>query len=48
MAVLEDGLIVERGPVRSVFEAPKSDTAKLFLKIDAGFATFGWQDGEGI
>ncbi|MDR3265050.1 MAG: ATP-binding cassette domain-containing protein [Synergistaceae bacterium] len=48
MAVLEDGLIVEKGPVRSVFNSPLSDTAKLFLKIDAGFATFGWQDGEGI
>ena len=48
MAVLEDGLIVERGPVRSVFGSPQSDTAKLFLRIDAGFATFGWQDGEGI
>jgi D-methionine transport system ATP-binding protein len=48
MAVLEDGHIVEKGPVRSVFSSPLSETAKLFLKIDAGFATFGWQDGEGI
>jgi D-methionine transport system ATP-binding protein len=48
MAVLEDGQIVEKGPVRSVFGEPKSDTAKLFLKIDAGFAAVGWQDGEGI
>jgi D-methionine transport system ATP-binding protein len=48
MAVLEDGLIVERGPVRSVFGAPRSGTAKLFLRIDAGFASFGWEDGEGI
>ena len=48
MAVLEDGRIVEKGPVRSVFEDPRSETAKLFLKIDAGFANFGWSDGEGI
>ena len=48
MAVLEDGKIVENGPVKSVFNSPKSDTAKLFLKIDAGFASFGWESGGGI
>lgn len=48
MAVLEDGKIVENGPVKSVFNSPKSDTAKLFLKIDAGFAAFGWESGGGI
>jgi D-methionine transport system ATP-binding protein len=48
MAVLEDGKIAEDGPVKNVFNAPKSDTAKLFLKIDAGFANFGWEGGGGI
>jgi D-methionine transport system ATP-binding protein len=48
MAVLEDGKIVENGPVKNVFNAPKSDTARLFLKIDAGFANFGWEGGGGI
>jgi D-methionine transport system ATP-binding protein len=48
MAVLEDGKIVENGPVKSVFNSPKSDTAKLFMKIDAGFANFGWEGGGGI
>ncbi|GHV38459.1 hypothetical protein FACS1894187_17300 [Synergistales bacterium] len=48
MAVLEDGLIVERGPVRSVFGSPQSDIAKLFLRIDKGFSGFGWSDGSGI
>jgi D-methionine transport system ATP-binding protein len=48
MAVLEDGHIVEDGPVKNVFNSPKSDTAKLFLKIDAGFANFGWEGGGGI
>jgi D-methionine transport system ATP-binding protein len=48
MAVLEDGVIVENGSVRNVFGAPKSETAKLFLKIDAGFANFGWEGGGGI
>jgi D-methionine transport system ATP-binding protein len=47
MAVLEDGQIVERGPVRSVFTSPASDTAKLFMRIDAGFQ-LGWNDGGGI
>jgi D-methionine transport system ATP-binding protein len=48
MAVLEDGKIVENGPVKRVFASPKSETAKLFLKIDAGFANFGWEGGGGI
>jgi D-methionine transport system ATP-binding protein len=48
VAVLEDGRIAENGPVKNIFRAPKSDTAKLFLKIDAGFANFGWEGGGGI
>jgi D-methionine transport system ATP-binding protein len=48
MAVLEDGVIVENGTVRNVFSSPNSETAKLFLKIDAGFSNFGWEGGGGI
>ncbi|MDR1509436.1 MAG: ATP-binding cassette domain-containing protein [Synergistaceae bacterium] len=48
MAVLEDGQIVEDGPVKNIFNSPKSDTARLFMKIDAGFANFGWEGGGGI
>jgi D-methionine transport system ATP-binding protein len=47
MAILEDGLIVEKGSVRSVFTSPASGTAKLFLRIDAGFQV-GWTYGGGI
>jgi D-methionine transport system ATP-binding protein len=48
MAVLEDGRIAEDGPEKNVFNSPRSDTAKLFMKIDAGFANFGWEGGGGI
>jgi D-methionine transport system ATP-binding protein len=48
MAILENGMIAENGPVKNVFNAPKSDTAKLFLKIDTGFVNFGWEGGGGI
>lgn len=42
MAVLEDGFIVETGSVREVFTNPQSDTAKLFVKINAEFASNQW------
>lgn len=49
MAVLENGLIVERGSVRDIFINPKSETAKLFVKISAEFATNQWvKEGEYI
>lgn len=49
MAVLEDGLIVERGSVRDIFLKPKSETAKLFVKINAEFAANQWvKEGEYI
>lgn len=49
MAVLENGLIVEQGSVREVFLNPKSDTAKLFVKINAEFAANQWvKEGEYI
>lgn len=49
MAVLEKGEIVERGPVREIFLNPKSETAKLFVKINAEFQTNLWiTEGAGI
>jgi len=37
MAVLENGEIVEKGSVREIFLNPKSETGKLFVKINAEF-----------
>ena len=49
MAVLENGLIVEQGSVREIFMNPKSETAKLFVKINAEFAANQWvKEGEYI
>ncbi len=49
MAVLEDGLIVEKGNVRDIFTRPKSETARLFVKINAEFAANQWvKEGEYI
>lgn len=49
MAVLENGLIVEQGTVRDVFLNPQSETAKLFVKINAEFAANQWvKEGEYI
>lgn len=49
MAVLENGLIVERGTVRDIFQNPKSETARLFVKINAEFAANQWvKEGEYI
>ena len=39
MAVLENGEIVEKGSVRDIFLNPKSETGKLFVKINAEFQT---------
>lgn len=49
MAVLENGLIVEQGTVRDIFQNPKSETARLFVKINAEFAANQWvKEGEYI
>ncbi|MDR0637825.1 MAG: ATP-binding cassette domain-containing protein [Spirochaetaceae bacterium] len=45
MAVLEDGLIAETGSVKSVFLNPKSETAKLFMKINRDLSSREWQEG---
>lgn len=49
MAVIEDGRIVERGDVRSVFANPKSATARQFIRIGTEFVReFAVQGGESI
>jgi D-methionine transport system ATP-binding protein len=49
MAVLENGIIAEQGGVREIFMNPKSETAKLFVKINAEFAANQWvKEGEYI
>ncbi|GHV88866.1 hypothetical protein AGMMS50267_12260 [Spirochaetia bacterium] len=48
VAVLEDGVIAESGPVKSVFLNPVSETAKLFMKINRDFSNREWQEGAGI
>ena len=49
MAVLEQGIIVERGAVRDIIFNPASETAKLFVRINANFAANQWvKEGEAI
>jgi D-methionine transport system ATP-binding protein len=48
MAVLEDGRIVETGSVKRVFLNPKSETARLFMKINRDISAREWQGGDGI
>ncbi|WP_246105595.1 methionine ABC transporter ATP-binding protein [Sporomusa termitida] len=49
MAVLEQGEIVETGPVDKFFLNPESDTAKRFITILQGFqAKRIYREGEGI
>jgi D-methionine transport system ATP-binding protein len=49
MAVLEDGAIVETGTVRHIFLHPKSETAKIFLKVNSDLAASNeWKEGSGI
>ncbi len=49
MAVIEDGQIVESGPVEKFFLNPESDTAKRFISILQGFqAQRIYREGEGI
>lgn len=49
VAVLENGTIVERGTAEELFRNPKSDTARLFVKINTQFNSEQWvREGEGI
>jgi D-methionine transport system ATP-binding protein len=45
---LENGIIAEKGSVREVFANPKSDTAKVFIKINANLSANSWDSGGGI
>jgi D-methionine transport system ATP-binding protein len=49
MAVIQDGVIIEKGDVRSVFLNPKSETSKQFIKINDEFLKdFVVEEGGGI
>lgn len=49
MAVLEDGVIIESGPVKVVFGNPHSRTGELFAKVSSEFQkTAGLTEGGGI
>lgn len=49
VAVLENGTIAERGTAEELFRNPKSDTAKLFIRINTQFNADRWfGEGEGI
>jgi D-methionine transport system ATP-binding protein len=45
MAVLENGMIAEKGSVRKIFENPSSKTAKVFIKNNSYLAKFNYLDG---
>jgi D-methionine transport system ATP-binding protein len=48
MAILEDGLIAEKGPVSEIFARPGSSTGKLFLKVYKEMGDAAFTEGEGI
>ena len=49
MAVLENGQIIEKGPVREIFRNPKSKTGELFARVSKEFRRAeNFADGEGI
>jgi D-methionine transport system ATP-binding protein len=48
MAILEDGVIAERGPVNQIFANPNSATGKLFLKVYKEMGDISFIEGGGI
>jgi D-methionine transport system ATP-binding protein len=49
MAVLENGLIAEKGSVREIFVNPSSETTKVFIKNNSDLAKFDYLGaGDGI
>jgi D-methionine transport system ATP-binding protein len=48
MAVLENGIIVEKGSVKEIFVNPKSDTAKVFIKINTDLSISKYVEGDVI
>ena len=47
MAVLENGIIAERGSVKKIFRNPQSNTAKVFIKHNA-YLSNAYFSGEGV
>jgi D-methionine transport system ATP-binding protein len=45
MAILEDGLIAEKGSVKEIFANPLSKTAKVFIKNNSDLAKFDYLGG---
>jgi D-methionine transport system ATP-binding protein len=48
VAVLEGGRIVEQGTIREVLTNPRSDTMKVFVKVNSDLSSEEWRGGEGI
>ncbi len=44
MAVMEDGKILEQGPVKEIFQNPKCATAKKFIGVYNQFRSDYWQE----
>lgn len=44
MAVMEDGKILEQGPVREIFQNPRCATAKNFISVYNQFRSDYWQE----
>ncbi len=48
MAILENGVITDKGSVREVFMKPTSQTGKIFLEVYSEFKKTEWTGGAGI
>ena len=48
MAVLENGVIIEKGMVKGIFNNPRSRTGELFSKVLKEFQDTSVEEGEGI
>ena len=44
MAVMEDGKILEKGPVRDIFQNPECATARNFIGVYNKFRSYYWQE----
>ena len=43
-AVMEDGKLLEKGPVKEIFANPKCETAKNFIGVYNKFRSDYWED----
>lgn len=49
MAVLEDGIVIEEGRVRDIFQNPNSKTGRIFIDVYSSFQKDDWyREGAGI